>query len=127
MGGLVSYCGTRGRPRGARNLATDLSAELGKTVTIREDGRWRRISKQQALIKSITHPDARESIIEDKPTKFLDQSSALYFHSHADLSSIIFNEMNARLLESFLYFDDRRELAFLNTFVSFNALQGCQA
>src|SRR5262249_18700766 len=31
------------------------------------------------------------------------------------------------LLESFLYFDDSRELSFLNAFVSFNALQGRQA
>jgi hypothetical protein len=35
--------------------------------------------------------------------------------------------MNARLLKSFLYFDDRQELPFLNAFVSFNALQRCQA
>jgi len=55
------------------------------------------------------------------------QSSALYFQSNADLSSIIFDEMNARLLESFLYFDDSRELSFLNAFVSFNALEGRQA
>jgi Family of unknown function (DUF5681) len=44
----------RGRPKGARNLAADLTAELGETVTIREDRPSRRISKQRALIKSLT-------------------------------------------------------------------------
>jgi hypothetical protein len=44
----------QGRPRGSRNLATDLSAELGETVTVREHGHSRRISKQRALIKSLT-------------------------------------------------------------------------
>ena len=43
----------RGRPKGSRNLATDLSAELGELITVREDGRSRRISKQRALIKSL--------------------------------------------------------------------------
>jgi hypothetical protein len=35
------------------NLATDLAAELGEHVTVREDGRARRVSKQRALIKSL--------------------------------------------------------------------------
>src|SRR6266567_5595520 len=43
----------RGRPKGGRNLATDLAAELGEHVTVREDGRPRRVSKQRALIKSL--------------------------------------------------------------------------
>jgi|ERR1700747_3416759 hypothetical protein len=54
-------------------------------------------------------------------------SSRPHFEPDADLSGIIFGEMNASLLESFLYFDDSRELSFLNAFVSFNALQGRQA
>jgi hypothetical protein len=43
----------RGRPKGRRNLATDLAAELGEHVTVREDGHPRRVSKQRALIKSL--------------------------------------------------------------------------
>ena len=43
----------RGRPKGSANLATDLSAELGEQITVREGGQARRISKQRALIKSL--------------------------------------------------------------------------
>jgi hypothetical protein len=43
----------KGRPRGSRNLAIDLAAELGEPITVREDGRHRRVSKQRALIKSL--------------------------------------------------------------------------
>jgi hypothetical protein len=43
----------RGRPKGRRNLATDLAAELGEHVTVREDGRARRVSKQRALVKAL--------------------------------------------------------------------------
>jgi hypothetical protein len=43
----------RGRPKGSRNLATDLAAELGEQITVREDGHPRRITKQRALIKSL--------------------------------------------------------------------------
>jgi len=43
----------KGRPKGRRNLATDLAAELGEQVTVHEEGRPRRVSKQRALIKSL--------------------------------------------------------------------------
>jgi hypothetical protein len=44
---------SKGRPKGSRNLATDLAAELGEPITVREDGRHCRVSKQRALIKSL--------------------------------------------------------------------------
>jgi hypothetical protein len=34
-------------------LATDLAAELNEQITVREDGKSRRVSKQRALIKSL--------------------------------------------------------------------------
>jgi Family of unknown function (DUF5681) len=43
----------RGRPKGSLNLASDLTAELGENITIREDGRPRKVSKQRALINSL--------------------------------------------------------------------------
>ena len=42
----------KGRPKGARNLKTDLLEELGETMKVREGGRERWISKQRALIKT---------------------------------------------------------------------------
>ena len=42
-----------GRPKGSCKLATDLTAELSEQITVREEGRSRRISKQRALIKSL--------------------------------------------------------------------------
>ena len=44
----------KGRPKGSPNLSTDLSAELGEQITVREGGQVRRVSKQRALIKSLT-------------------------------------------------------------------------
>ena len=43
----------RGRPKGSFNLATDLSAELGEQITVHDDGKPRRITKQRALVKSL--------------------------------------------------------------------------
>jgi hypothetical protein len=43
----------KGRPKGSLNLATDLTTELGEHITVREDGRSRKVSKQRALIKSL--------------------------------------------------------------------------
>ena len=43
----------QGRPKGSLKLATDLAAELSEQITVREDGRTRRVTKQRALIKSL--------------------------------------------------------------------------
>ena len=43
----------KGRPKGTLKLATDLAAELSEQITVREDGKSRRVSKQRALIKSL--------------------------------------------------------------------------
>ena len=43
----------KGRPKGSLKLATDLAAELNEQITVREDGKPRRVSKQRAVIKSL--------------------------------------------------------------------------
>ena len=43
----------RGRPKGSRNIATELKEELDEMITVRESGHPRRISKQRALLKSL--------------------------------------------------------------------------
>ena len=40
----------RGRPKGSRNLKTDLTKLLNKRITIREDGNVRHISRQEAML-----------------------------------------------------------------------------
>jgi hypothetical protein len=42
-----------GRPRGARNLKTDLMEELAEKIVVTEGGQQRTISKQQALVKAM--------------------------------------------------------------------------
>jgi hypothetical protein len=42
-----------GRPKGSRNLKTDLKEALSARIPIREGGRTRRISAQQALLKRL--------------------------------------------------------------------------
>ena len=41
------------RPRGSRNLKTDLAEELSTRITIREGNRTRKISAQQAALKRL--------------------------------------------------------------------------
>lgn len=43
-----------GRKRGTANLKTDLIAELSEVIQITEGGNPRRITKQRALLKSLT-------------------------------------------------------------------------
>ena len=43
-----------GRPKGAKNLKTDLEEELRELITVREGGNHKIVSKQRALLKSLT-------------------------------------------------------------------------
>ncbi len=41
----------RGRPKGSKNLKTELIEEFQEKIEVREDGKARRLSKQRAMIK----------------------------------------------------------------------------
>jgi hypothetical protein len=43
----------RGRPKGAKNLKTDLQEELREKVLVREGDQPRRVSKQRAMVKAL--------------------------------------------------------------------------
>jgi hypothetical protein len=44
----------KGRPNGTKNLRTDLEEELRELITIREGGDQKIVSKQRAMLKSLT-------------------------------------------------------------------------
>ena len=44
----------RGRPRGTKNLATDLQEELSAKIIVREGNNQETISKQRALVKTLS-------------------------------------------------------------------------
>jgi hypothetical protein len=48
----------RGRPPGAKNLTTLLNDTLNETVTITENGRRRKITKREAVIKQLVNKSA---------------------------------------------------------------------
>jgi hypothetical protein len=52
----------KGRPKGARNLKTDLTALMKKRVAIREDGELRRVSRQEALLLSLFEKAVRGDV-----------------------------------------------------------------
>ena len=56
-----------GRPRGVKNLKTDLEEELRELITVREGGNQKIVSKQRAMLKSLTakavHGDSRAAAI----------------------------------------------------------------
>lgn len=52
----------RGRPRGANSFKTDLAAELREKLTLTENGKERRITKQRAFIKTLTAAAIKKDI-----------------------------------------------------------------
>src|SRR5437773_1950751 len=58
----------RGRPSGSKNLATVLSDALNELVIVAEDGRRRKITKRQAIIKQLVNRSAKADL---RATKIL--------------------------------------------------------
>lgn len=56
-----------GRPKGAKNLKTELMEELHEMIPIKEDGKAKTVSKQRAMLKALTakalHGDTRSANI----------------------------------------------------------------
>ena len=44
----------KGRPKGTKNLKTDLMEELAERINVSEGGKPKKLSKQRALVKSLT-------------------------------------------------------------------------
>ena len=45
----------RGRPKGARNLATVVASTLAERVVVTENGRRKRITKREAMVKQLVN------------------------------------------------------------------------
>ncbi len=43
----------KGRPKGAKNLKTELAEELAEKIPLKEAGKLKKVSKQRAMIKSL--------------------------------------------------------------------------
>src|SRR5262245_25153281 len=43
----------KGRPRGSRNLTTELREELEESVVVREGGKTKRVTKRRAMVKAL--------------------------------------------------------------------------
>lgn len=45
---------SKGRTKGAKNLKTELMEELQEMIPIKEDGKAKKVSKQRAMLKTLT-------------------------------------------------------------------------
>jgi hypothetical protein len=68
-----------GRPKGSKNLKTDLAEELQERIALREGGERRTVSKQRAMLKRLIeralHGDTKAAaLIINMVARFLDQT-----------------------------------------------------
>ena len=52
----------KGRPKGVRNLKTELEEELGERIIVREGGVVKKVSKRRALIKALAAKGAQGDV-----------------------------------------------------------------
>lgn len=90
----------KGRPKGTKNLKTDLMEELGERIMVREGERARCVSKQRAVVKTLMtrtlKGDARAaSLLLSMMMRLLDTGAA------ADDFEVPLMEEELKILETF--------------------------
>jgi len=97
---------SKGRPKGSRNLKSDLLDELHGRIVVQEAGRRRTLTKQQVLIKKMM---AEALSGQHKPRALLLQLM-MYFERTGDLtpSSTPLLEEDQKILERYLRALQRR-------------------
>ena len=90
----------KGRPKGTQNLKTDLMEELSERISVSEGGKPKKLSKQRALVKSLTAKaikgDARAiSILINLMIRVLEVVEA-------DQDGDLINENDLAILDNFL-------------------------
>jgi len=103
----------RGRPRGTRNLATDLKEELQEKILVTEGGKQRETTKQRAMIKSLLAKalkgDVRAIGVLLKQIEDLEQTTSPATEPAAlsvDDNNIL-NDFRAQLLEELKHSSDK--------------------
>ena len=90
----------KGRPKGVRNLATDLSDELAEMIRIRESGKELRVSKQRAMIKSLVAAAVQGDV---KATTALVSLYARVFVGHpSGEDAEALSDIDAKILDDFV-------------------------
>ena len=96
----------KGRPKGTKNLKTDLEEELRELITIREGGNQKIVSKQRAMLKSLTaiavHSDSRAAAIIFGLIYrlFHEDGVRIYRHQELEFGCRCSRERAARILSS---------------------------
>lgn len=105
----------RGRPKGTRNLATDLKEELQEKILVTEGGKQRETTKQRAMIKSLLAKalkgDVRAIGVLLKQIEDLEQTTNMATEP-GTLSvddNIILNDFRAQLLDELKHSSDKEE------------------
>ena len=95
-----------GRQKGARNLKTELEEELHEMISIKEGGKPKTVSKQRAMLKSLTaravHGDSRAAnVILNLVFKlFHDQEAEAEAHDLTEADEAILREFEAKILKT---------------------------
>ncbi len=95
-----------GRQKGMRNLKTELEEELHEMISIKEGGKPKTVSKQRAMLKSLTaravHGDSRAAnVILNLVFKlFHDQEAESEAHDLTEADEAILREYEAKILKT---------------------------
>lgn len=89
-----------GRPKGTRNLQTDLETELYEKVAVTAGGKARKLSKQQALIKSLIARGVNGN--NSAATTILNLAQKLPNKTEAQGENEKLNESDRQIIKGFL-------------------------
>ncbi|UTW52531.1 hypothetical protein KFF05_03930 [bacterium SCSIO 12827] len=98
----------KGRPKGTKNLATDLQEELTAKIVVREGAREQKISKQRALVKTLFNNALKGDI--RAINAFLRLIERTHFEEVTELNSPEISQDDEAIIDAFIMRHQARNL-----------------
>ena len=92
----------KGKPRGAKNLKTELLEELQEVIPVKEGGVRRKVSKQRAMLKSLT-----AKAVQGDPRTASILINLMFRLLHPEVDAEMDIDLSAEDLEILKRFEDR--------------------
>ena len=91
---------SRGRPKGTKNLYTDLAEELAESIAVNEGGNQKKLSKQRAMIKQIVNKALKGDVAATRTV--ITMVASIIMEKDRENEEVVLSGFDNEILENFI-------------------------
>ena len=91
---------SQGRPKGTKNLYTDLAEELAESIAVNEGGNQKKLSKQRAMIKQIVNKALKGDVAATRTV--ITMVASIIMEKDRENEEVVLSGFDNEILENFI-------------------------